>query len=104
MAKTTFKKRLKKVIRSPRLLFITGTLTVLTATLLFANKGLWRNLELRHQISDRKAHVAMLAADEERVSREVTLLKLDDASTVERIARERCGMKRPGEIIYKSQP
>ncbi len=102
MAKQTLKKRLKKILRSPRLLLITGILTVLTATLLFANKGLWRSMELHHQIATRKAQLAKLSTDEERVSREVALLKFDDASTVERIARERCGMKRPGEIIYKS--
>lgn len=103
MAKQTLKKRLKKILRSPRLLLITGTLTVLTATLLFANKGLWRNLELRRQITERKSQLTKLSTDEEAVSREVSLLQLNDASTIERIARERCGMKRPGEVIYKLQ-
>ena len=104
MARITLKKRLKRILRSPRLLLITGILTVLTATLLFANKGLWRNIELRHQIASRHAELAKLNADEESVARAVTLLKLEDASTIERIARERYGMKRPGEIIYKSEP
>ncbi len=87
-------------MRSPRLLLITGILTVLSMTLLFANKGLWRHLELQHQISEREATLAKLKTDEESVSRNVALLKLEDASTIERIARERYGMKRPGETIY----
>ncbi len=101
MARTTIKKRLKRILRSPRLLLITGVLTVLTSSLLFANKGLWRHLEIRHEIAERRTELAKLQADEANVSRAVTLLKLEDASTIERIARERYGMKRSGETIYK---
>jgi cell division protein FtsB len=105
MARTSLKKRLKRILRSPRSLLITGILTVLTTTLLFANKGLWRHLEIRHQVSDRRAQLAKLQLDEANVTRAVTLLKLEDASTIERIARERYGMKRPGETIYtQSEP
>jgi cell division protein FtsB len=101
MARTTIKKRLKRILRSPRLLLITGILTVLTTSLLFANKGLWRHLEIRHQISERRTELAKLQTDEASITRTVTLLKLEDASTIERIARERYGMKRSGETIYK---
>lgn len=100
MARTTIKKRLKRILRSPQSLLITGILTVLTATLLFANKGLWRNIELHREISSQRAQLAKLTTDEQNLTRQVNLLKLDDASTIERIARERYGMKRPGEIIY----
>ena len=100
MARTPLKKRLKRILRSPRSLLITGILTVLTMSLLFANKGLWRHLEIRHQITQRRAELAKLQSDEANVNRAVTLLKLEDASTIERIARERYGMKRSGETIY----
>ena len=100
MARTSIKKRLKRILRSPRSLLITGILTVLTMSLLFANKGLWRHLEIRHQITERRAELAKLQSDEANVNRAVTLLKLEDASTIERIARERYGMKRAGETIY----
>ncbi len=102
LGKTSLKKRAKKILRSPRLLLITGILTVLTTTLLFANKGLWRHLELSHQIAERKATLAQLESQEASVSQKVNLLKLEDASTIERIARERYELKRPGEIIYES--
>jgi cell division protein FtsB len=104
VGKLSIKKRAKKILRSPRLLLITGILTVLTTTLLFANKGLWRHIELQHQISERQATLTTLQIDEESVSRNVALLKLEDASTIERIARERYGMKRPAETIYQSGP
>jgi cell division protein FtsB len=104
VGKTSFKKRTKRILRSPRLLLITGILTVLSMTLLFANKGMWRHLQLRHAIAVQQATLAKLQTDEESVSRAVTLLKLEDASMIERIARERYGMKRPGETIYQSNP
>ncbi|GEM_PF-5640719 len=101
MARTPIKKRLKRILRSPRLLLITAILTVLGTTLLFANKGLWRHIALRHEISDRKEYLAKLQRDENEVNRRVNLLKLEDASMIERIARERYNLKRPGEIIFK---
>ena len=101
MARTSMKKRLKRILRSPRLLLISGILIVLSATLLFANKGLWRHLTLRHEVSERKEQLAKLQTDQELVERAVTLLRLEDASTIERIARERLNMRRPGETIYK---
>jgi cell division protein FtsB len=103
VAKQALKKRLKKVIRTPRLLLITGVLTVLAATLLFANKGLWRHMSLRHEINERKGRMAELAAQEEVVNRHIALLRMEDNSTIERIARERYNMKRPGETIYREQ-
>jgi cell division protein FtsB len=105
MARTSIKKRLKRILRSPRSLLITGILTVLVSSLLFANKGLWRHLEIRHEITQRRAQLAQLQTQEASVARAVSLLQLQDASTIERIARERYGMKRAGETIYKlSEP
>jgi cell division protein FtsB len=101
MARTSLKKRLKRILRSPRLLLITGILTVLSTTLLFANKGIWRHATLRHEIGEKRAYAARLQNDEESVTRAVNLLKLEDASTIERIARERYDMKRLGETIYR---
>lgn len=76
---------------------------MLGATLLFANKGLWRHMSLRHEINDRKERLAKLQTQEEVVDRHIALLKMEDASTIERIARERYNMKRPGETIFRAQ-
>lgn len=99
---TVLTKRAKKLLRSPRRLLITGILTVMVTTLLFANKGLWRHIELSHQIAERKAALAKLHEQESSVLESVNLLKIEDASTIERVARERFGMKRPGETIYQA--
>ncbi len=103
MARTSIKKRAKRILRSPRYLLITGILFVLTTTLLFANKGLWRHITLRHEVADRREQLAKLESDEASVDRRVALLRIEDASTIERIARERYNMKRPGETIYREE-
>jgi cell division protein FtsB len=82
-------------------MLITSILVVLSATLLFANKGLWRHLKIRHEVSERREQLAKLQADEVVVGRAVGLLRLEDASTIERIARERMNMRRQGETIYR---
>ena len=102
VGRTAVTKRAKKLLRSPRRLLITGILTVMGATLLFANKGIWRHLELSHQIAARQAALAKLHEQESSVLESVNLLKLEDASTIERVARERYGMKRPGETIFQA--
>jgi cell division protein FtsB len=84
-------------------MLISSILVVLSATLLFANKGLWRHLKLRYEVSDRREQLAKLQADEVIVGRAVALLRLEDASTIERIARERMNMRRQGETIYRAE-
>jgi cell division protein FtsB len=84
-------------------MLISSILVVLSATLLFANKGLWRHITLRHEVSERKEQLAKLQTDEELVGRAVALLRLEDPSTIERIARERINMRRAGETIYRVQ-
>src|SRR5437773_1293983 len=103
MARTTIQKRIKRIVRSPRLLLITGTLLVLGATLLFANKGIWRHIALKHEVSERHEHLAVLTGEERELTGRVNLLRLEDAAMLERIARERYSMKRAGEIIYRTE-
>lgn len=103
MARVPVKKRLRKLLRSPRLLLIAGVLTVLSTTLLFANKGLWRHVQLRHEISVDNAKLAKLESEEQSLNQQVDRLKKEDPATIERIARERYGMQRQGEEIYREE-
>lgn len=98
---SAFKKRLRKILRNPRRLLITSVLVVLTATLLFANKGIWRHIALSSEISDLQEIEATMAADEKHLQKQIALLKSEDQVTIERIARERYNMKKEGEIIYR---
>lgn len=74
---------------------------VLGTSLLLSNKGLWRHITLRHEISVRQEKLDQLLADEKDLQKHVELLKAEDASTIERVARERYAMKKSGEIIFR---
>ena len=74
---------------------------VLGTSLLLSNKGLWRHITLRHEISVRQDKLTQLLADEKDLQKHVDLLKADDPTTIERVARERYAMKKPGEIIFR---
>lgn len=89
------------MLRSPKLLLIFAIIIVLTATLLFANKGLWRHAQLRREISTQQDKQRQLDDEQKVLSKQVDQLKNEDPATLERIAREKYNMKRPGETIYR---
>ena len=51
MPKLALKKRIRKILKTPKLLLITATILILSTTLLFANKGIWRHVSLRRDVS-----------------------------------------------------
>ena len=101
LAKKTFQKRLRTLLRSPKLLLIFGIIVMLTATMIFANKGLWRHVQLRREISSEQEKQAKLDTTEKSLRKQVDQLQKEDPTTIERVARERYGMKKPGETIYR---
>jgi cell division protein FtsB len=98
---SALKKRIRKVLRKPKLLLLSSVLVVLCATLLFANKGIWRHIALRSEISDLNEIEATMTTEEAHLNEQVARLKNEDAVTIERIARERYNMKKDGEIIFR---
>ncbi|MEO6940677.1 MAG: septum formation initiator family protein [Candidatus Kapaibacterium sp.] len=103
MASLQLQKRRRKLLRSPKLLLVTSVVLVLAATLLFANKGLWRHAKLHHDISIEQEKSQKLGNQEQEISKQVDQLKKEDPATTERIARERYQLKRPGEVIYREE-
>lgn len=101
MAQARLKKRVKKILKTPRLLLITGILIVLGTSLVLSNKGLWRHVALRHEIGVRADKLQGLLTEEKELRKHVDLLRLDDPTTIERVARERYAMKKSGEIIFR---
>jgi cell division protein FtsB len=90
----------KKVFKTRRraLLVIVGT--VLVMYILFNNRGVIARVRLEHQ---RQVMIAKVKEAEEETLRLQTYLKaLDgDKKTIEKVARERYGMAREGETVYK---
>ena len=103
MSKLALKKRIRKILKTPKLLLITATILVLSTTLLFANKGIWRHVSLRRDVSALQSQDASLTAEEQKLQTRVDLLTKEDPTTVERIARERYHLKKRDEIIYRRE-
>jgi cell division protein FtsB len=101
MPKFDLKKQIRKILKSPKLLLISATFLVLGATLLFANKGIWRHVILRREVATLNEQSTKLDVEEKTLQDRVGLLNNGDEALIERIARERYHMKRPGEFIYR---
>lgn len=103
MPKLALKKRIRKILKTPKLLLITATILVLSTTLLFANKGIWRHVSLRRDVSSLTSQDASLNLEEQKLQSRVDLLTKEDPTTIERIARERYHLKKRDEIIYRRE-
>ena|ERR1051325_6684670 len=103
MPKLALKKRMRKILKTPKLLLITATILVLSTTLLFANKGIWRHVSLHRDVTNLRAEDASLDNDEAKLKVKVGALEKEDPNMVERIARERYHLKKSGEIIYREE-
>jgi cell division protein FtsB len=101
MSKLVLKKRIRKILKTPKLLLITATILVLSTTLLFANKGIWRHVSLHRDVSALRTQDASLDVEEQKLQARVDLLTKEDPTTIERIARERYHLKKRDEIIYR---
>ena len=91
-----FKKQLKK-----RNLFLSIVVIVpVVSFMTFSNKGLLKRLSLE---SDKKAILEKIdeAKVEERKLREQSKALESDPKAIEKVAREKYGMIKPGETVYK---
>ncbi|MCX6144796.1 MAG: septum formation initiator family protein [Ignavibacteriales bacterium] len=90
----------KKVFKTRRraLFAIVGTLLV--SYILFNNRGVIARVRLEHE---RQVMIEKVKAAEEETKRLQSYLKaLDgDKKTIEKVAREKYGMAREGETVYK---
>jgi cell division protein FtsB len=60
-------------------------------------------LQLRRDLAAERAALDSLKAETDSLARELRLLERD-AATQERVARERFGMIRPGELLFIIEP
>lgn len=74
-------------------------LIVATYEFVGGDYGFYRILNQKRQIGLLKAEIQKMRADNEALRRHVALLE-NDPATIEKIARERYGMARPGETVY----
>lgn len=98
------KGRLKKIIQHllrnrRKMFFLVGTI-VLSVYLLFDNKGIVKRVRLELQQRDMVAKVDGARKETKRLQAQLKALE-GDKKTIEKIAREKYGMAREGETIYK---
>ncbi len=92
-----------KALRNPRTMLALTVGVPLVLVILFGNRGVVMRLKLAR---DRAALTAQIAAEHDRHDRlagEIARLRSDPA-TLDRAAREKYGMARDGEIVYKLHP
>jgi len=102
MLKLALKKRIRKILKTPKLLLISATILVLSTTLLFANKGIWRHVALRRDVSNLGTENDALDTEEAKLKTKVDALAKEDPNMIERIARERYHLKQRDAIIYRA--
>ncbi len=65
--------------------------------LLFSDKGLVRYVELKHQVDELNEKIELLELENKKLEGEIDSLKKKIPSKIERTAREKYDMLRPGE-------
>jgi cell division protein FtsB len=98
------KKRLKKIVGNllrnrKRVLILLGAI-VLSAYVMFDNKGVVKRIRLELQQREMAAKVEAANAETKQLQAQLKALE-GDKKTIEKIAREKYGMAREGETIYK---
>jgi cell division protein FtsB len=71
----------------------------LLVSFIFGEMGLVKYYRMQAQSRSLMAEIERLKQDNDKLGREVRLLKTDPAC-IERIARDKLGLARPGEIVY----
>jgi cell division protein FtsB len=90
----------KKVFKTKRRALFVVVGTIFVTYILFNNRGVIARIRLEH---DRHVMISKVkAAEEETVRLQSYLKALDgDKKTIEKVAREKYGMARAGETVYK---
>ena len=92
----------KKLKRRRRFLFIIGTFSIfyILTSLLFGDLGLMRHIEMKRIAIRLETEIKRLKEENGKINKEVEALKYNP-QLIEKIAREKLGLVKDGEIIYK---
>ncbi len=69
------------------------------ASFIFGEMGMVKYYRMKAQYRSLNADIEQLKQDNDALAREVRTLKTDPAC-IERMARDKLGLARPGEIVY----
>ena len=96
----TLKDRVSRMLKNPKKLLVLAGGLFLTLYVLFDNKGIVRRISLEVQRREMQEKVEEAKEETERLRAQIKALE-GDKKTIEKIARERYGMARPGETVYR---
>jgi len=102
-SKISTKRQIANVQRS----FVRGVLFIFLATLMiifiFGDHGLLQLFKLKRERSKIQSHISELRKDREGLIKEKTRLE-SDLKYIEKLAREKYRMAKPGEKVFKVMP
>jgi cell division protein FtsB len=90
-----------RTVRRRRLFAIVGVLlaTYLLTSFILGEMGIVKYYRMKAQYNSLTQEIALLKRDNSKLRKTVHALK-NDPAYVERIARDKLGLARPGEIVY----
>ncbi len=94
---------LRKLLRNKRLLVILAVALPVAGYVLFGSRGVVQRIRFERQKAEMEQRIRDADAESKRLKDESKALD-DDRATIERVAREKHGMVRPGETVYKTSP
>ena len=90
----------KKLVKNKKLMFISGVTVLVAGFLVFGNHGILQRIRLQQQKAE--LDVKIKQAEEETRNLQSQSKALDgDKKAIEKVAREKYGMVREGEKVYK---
>ena len=90
----------KKLLKNKKLMIACGVALLLGSYVVFGNRGIIQRIRLQQQKAD--LEVKIRKAEEETKSLQSQSKALDgDKKAIEKVAREKYGMVREGEKVYK---
>jgi cell division protein FtsB len=95
-----FKDVLKKALRNKKRTLLLVLTFVLATYLLFDNKGIIARVRLETQKNALEQRIAQAEAETKSLHAQIVALQ-GDKKTIEKIAREKYGMARDGETVYR---
>ena len=93
--------RRKRIVKR---LIIFGLLLLIVYIYGFGDYGLYQYYQLRQEEKHLQTELAKLELESKQLEKEKQLLQKQDPDYLERIAREKFGLVKPGEKIYKLTP
>lgn len=94
---------LRQLLRNKRFLLVLAIGLPLAGVVLFGSRGVISRVRLEHQKAGLEQQLREAEAENRRLREQSKALD-GDRATIERMAREKHGMVRPGETVYKAAP